>query len=114
MKIPKKYKELIRTAEYEFDQCVNHEQYASGYTIKVFKPSERTLIPTFRRQIEELVSWANRQCDGTAFILRCPSRTFYCKQYAIVTVFDPVMQQLEKHMAAAHPRELTKEREEEE
>lgn len=104
MRIPKKYKELIWKAEYEFDECVNHEQYAAGYTLKVYKPSERTLIPTFRRQLEELVAWANRQCEGSAYILRCPSRTFYCKQYAVVTIWDPVMQQLEKCIAEHHQR----------
>jgi hypothetical protein len=34
----------------------------------------------------------------TAFVLDFPDKTHYCNQAAVVTIFDPVMNEIEKYI----------------
>jgi len=95
MKIPKYVINILSRAKYDFDFCTKNENYASGYTICITKPTERTLISTFNKEIMHLVDWVNKQVSNTAFILYVPNKTKYTKQFAVVTIFDPVMQKIE-------------------
>ena len=84
-----------------------------GYTIKIRKATQRTLIATFKAEINELIAYAERrweqklkangwtQGEGKepiAFIQHMPKKTHYCNQYAEVTIFDPIMLELEEWM----------------
>lgn len=97
MKIPKYVQELMERSEYEFARMSNHENYAPGYTIAIQKRSEYAQVDTLRKEAERLCAWANRAAGiETAHVLYVPAKTHYCKQVAIVTIFDPVMQKLER------------------
>ena len=103
MKIPKYVIDLMSRSKYEYVFCVSNENYATGYTIRIFKQTDQTMIDTLRKEVEKLVAWANRQVKNeegiqTAYVLKVPSKTHYCPQFAVVTIFDPVMKEIEKYI----------------
>lgn len=99
MKIPKYVIELMSRAEYNYKYLVNDKNYAAGYTLRVFKATPYTKVNTLKAEVEKLVAWANKNGgEGTAYILRLPNKTHYYDQSAIVTIFDPVMKQIEKYI----------------
>lgn len=107
MRIPKYIKDLISRAEYEYDSCANNENYAVGYTIRIEKSTCQQLVPTFQKEIEHLIHWVNNQykkLGGTygecGYILSVPNKThFKYRQYAIVTILDPVMKHIENYIS---------------
>lgn len=100
--VPKYVQEILSRSKYEFDRCTGHEWYAPGYTIRIEKATPYTYADTFRAEIERLVKWANRVTgvEGLeiAFILSVPAETHHRKQVAVVSIFDPVMQKIEKYI----------------
>ena len=99
MKIPKYVIGLMERSRYEFDFCTKHPNYGPGYTISIVKGTEYQQIDTLKQEVERLIKWANRAagCE-TAYLLSIPSITHYRKQYAVVTIFDPVMQKIESYI----------------
>lgn len=99
MKIPKFVQDMMSRSAYKFDFVTRDENYAAGYTISIRKATPYTRIATFEKEIERLCKWVDREAGcKTAHILRMPGLTHYCNQYAIVTIFDPVMKQIEKYI----------------
>lgn len=95
--IPKYVQELMERSRYEYDFFRSHENYAAGYTIKIRKHSEYAQIDTLQKEAERLCKWANKTGgDGTAFVLYIPTKTHHVNQVATVTIFDPVMQKIER------------------
>ena len=102
MTIPKYVKETLSRSCYEFDHCTKHPDYSGGYTIRVKKSTPYTYADTLRAEVEKLCAWANRQaCEGTACILYTPDKTHHADQFAVVTIFDPIMQKIEHYIGAA-------------
>lgn len=99
--IPKYVQEMMERCQYEFDLYKGKEGYAAGYTIKIRKATAYTRIDTLRGEIERLCKWADKiGGEGTTVILDIPFSTHYCSQAAVITIFDPVMQHLEKYIHA--------------
>lgn len=99
MKVPKYVQDLMERSEYEFDRFTKHENYGAGYTIRIGKSTEYGYAETLRKEVERLCRWANRVAGvETAYILNVPAKTHYCKQWATVTIFDPVMQKIEQYI----------------
>lgn len=99
MKIPAYVVEIMERSQYEFNFLRNHEHYAPGYTVKIYKRTAYTQINTFRSELERLVKWANRHGGSeTAFILEIPTKTHHVNQFALVTIFDPIMQHIEQYI----------------
>lgn len=73
-----------------------------GYTIEIRKATPYTTIGTFKSEIERLCAWVERQMPHdefsipTSVINNMPNKTHHCGQVAVVTIYDPVMQHLEK------------------
>lgn len=103
MTIPKYVQEILSRSKYEFVRCTRHEWYAPGYTITIKKATPYTYASTFRAEVERLVKWANRATGAEgleiAFILDVPTETHHCNQVAVVSIFDPVMQKIEKYIS---------------
>ena len=99
MNIPKYVQDLMSRSRYEFDFCKIHENYAAGYTLRIKKSTPYTKIDTFKAELERLVKWAAKVagCE-TAYILDMPRETHYCTQTATITIFDPIMQKIEKYI----------------
>lgn len=76
----------------------------AGYTIEIVKATPYARVNTLRAEVERLQLWVNRQLPEdeigvpTMVINRVPKVTHYCNQYAIVTIFDPIMKELEKYI----------------
>lgn len=97
-KIPKYVQDLMGRAEYEFDSCTKHEEYAVGYTLRIHKYSWYQTCETFEKEIRRLVAWANRFCETSGHILSIPTRTHHDDQTAVVTIYDPTMKHIEEYI----------------
>lgn len=96
-RIPKYVIEIMSRATYNF--TAKGENYAAGYTIDIAKYSHYEYADTFKKEIENLVKWANSQCKESAYILNVPKKTEHkCMQYATITIFDPIMQKIEQYI----------------
>jgi len=98
MKIPKFVQEIMERSKFALGEG------DPGYTIEVRKETPYTYADTFQREIERLVAWANRVVPHiedvpNAIINRVPTKTRHEFQYATVTIYDPIMQQIEKYIA---------------
>lgn len=102
MTIPKYVQELMNRSSYVFSNSkimLDNINYAAGYTIRIQKRTEYAKADTLRSDVERLVKWANREAGfECAHILSVPTKTHYHKQGAVVTIFDPVMQEIEQYI----------------
>lgn len=99
MVIPKYVQELMNRSKFVLGVG------EAGYTIRIYKSTPYTKIFTLKAEVERLQKWVERIMPEddlgvpTMFINSIPSKTHYCNQYAVVTIFDPVMQNIEKYIA---------------
>ena len=99
MQIPKYVQELMERSSYEYVSCRRDPNYAAGYTIRIEKRTVQTQVKTFKAEVEQLCKWANRVArTETAHILSMPAITRYNRQFAVVTIFDPVMKHIEQYI----------------
>lgn len=98
--IPKYVIDLLNRSVYEFDRFIDHPDYAVGYTIRVKKATPYTKVDSLKKEIERLKKWADSRvgCE-TVYIINIPQKTHYCDQYAIITIFDPLMLKLEQFIS---------------
>lgn len=98
-RVPQYVIDLMERSRYEFDFYKNHPGYAAGYTITIKKRTHYSYATTLHNEVDRLCRWANKQGAGTvAFILSMPTRTLHSQQYAVVTIYDPVMQKIEQYI----------------
>lgn len=96
MKIPKYVIDLMSRAKYNFTASGNN--YSVGYTIDIAKYSHYETADTFSKEIDRLQKWVERQ-GGEMIIISRPILTRHkIMQYSTVTIFDPVMQHIEKYI----------------
>lgn len=106
MKVPKYVQELMKRSRYEFVSCTGNQNYAAGYTVSIRKDRPYQRIETLRKEVSKLQAWAQREYkkrggdDQITFLISMPARTHYCNQYAVITIFDPVMKYIEQYIAA--------------
>ncbi len=101
MNIPKYVQCLMKRSQYEFDRRYYDkfpDSYAAGYTIRIEKRSEYCQIDTLKAEIDRLKAFVDRQTGGEAIVLETPKETHYCQQYAVITIFDPVMKYIESYI----------------
>lgn len=76
----------------------------AGYTIRLQKRTEYSLASSLEKEIERLNNWVVRVMPKddlgvpTMVVNRVPKKTHYCKQYAVVTIYDPVMKWIEDYI----------------
>ena len=107
MTIPKYVQELMQRSQYEFNHhyySKYSDNYAVGYTIEIEKSSTYGYAETLLAEIERLKKWVERQAGGEMIILEFPKETHYRRQYAVVTIFDPVMKYLESYIPSEEER----------
>ncbi len=96
MNIPKYVIDLMSRAKYNYTSSGNN--YAAGYTVDIAKYSHYETADTFCKEIDRLQKWVERQ-SGEMIIISRPILTQHTfMQYATVTIFDPVMQKIEKYI----------------
>lgn len=96
VRVPKYVQLLLSGSRFEFGICHKHPEYAAGYTIRIRKPSDYQTAKTFNAEIARLQKWVNRLPGGHCEILSTPKETHHRTQNAVVTIYDPIMLQLEK------------------
>lgn len=98
MVIPKYVQELMNRARFVLGSG------EAGYTIRIYKSTPYSKIPTLKEEVERLQRWVERMMPDdelgvpTMVINSIPTKTHYCDQYAVVTIFDPIMQKIEKYI----------------
>ena len=104
MHIPKYVADILHRAKFTFGKgCV------PGYTIAIEKRTEYAYHTTLRDEAFKLVAWANREYqkrskDNTeiAAVLSWEHRTRHRQQTAIVTIYDPIMKDIESYIGGAN------------
>lgn len=94
--VPKYVQELMERSYYYYGFDTKNERCGAGYTIAIKKATPYSYASTLKNEIERLKRWVERQPGGECNIISCPQKTTHGTQIAIVTIFDPVMQQIEK------------------
>ena len=91
--IPKYIITALSRAEYHFGKdCV------AGYSIKIYKRTRYEWAQTLKARANQIVAWANRQVEGSAEIVHIPAETRHDIQFAVITIYDPVMLNIEKYI----------------
>lgn len=76
----------------------------AGYTIRIYKSTPYSKVSTLKAEVERLQKWVERMMPEdnlgvpTMIVNSIPTKTHYCDQYAVVTIFDPIMQRIEKYI----------------
>lgn len=98
MKVPKYIQDIMSRSEFAIG-------YGDpGYTIEITKATPYTKVETLQMEIGRLQKWVEREMPDydweipTMIINRLPNTTRYGRQYAVVTIYDPIMRCLEKYM----------------
>lgn len=98
MEIPKYIQDIMERSKFVLSYG------EPGYTIAIRKATPYTQVSTFKVEIERLEKWVQQMMSKddlgvpTMIINRIPKKTHYANQYAIVTIYDPIMKQLEKYI----------------
>lgn len=98
MEIPKYIQDIMERSKFVLSYG------EPGYTIVIRKATPCTQVSTFKVEIERLEKWVQQMMSKddlgvpTMIINRIPKKTHYANQYAIVTIYDPIMKQLEKYI----------------
>jgi len=72
-----------------------------GYSIKIFKHTRYEYAKTLRERCSRIITWCNKQVEGSAEMVWYPTETRYDSQFAVITIYDPVMIGLEKYIKSA-------------
>ena len=104
MKVPQYIINLMKRSKYEYD-FLDDKNASVGYTIRLVKRTEYQKIDTFKNEIYKLKKWVDKEYKKIAnaepdvcYILSIPQKTHYTKQYALVTIFDPIMKSIEQYI----------------
>lgn len=96
MSIPKYVQEMMKRAEFALGIG------APDYTIRISKRTPYTRVETLKKEVERLKKWVDKQVPGDDLVVPVmvihyiPQKTRYGNQSAMVTIYDPVMQKIEK------------------
>lgn len=105
MKIPKYVYELVelgRLRPAPFEYCGQGEY---GYMFRVYRKSNSQSSGVFIAEVERITAWARREyAESNIHTYRWYTdkehrKPYYKRDYALVTITDPVAQQLEKLIA---------------
>jgi hypothetical protein len=98
MNIPKYILGLLERSKYTYkDGYAKNEYYAVGYTIEIHKRTYYSRVETLKEEIEKLEKFVTKN-NSELKILYIPTETHYNDQYAVITIFDPIMKQLEQYI----------------
>lgn len=114
--IPTYVKRMLKRASFAIETSKFEEGYDPSYTIIIPKHSIYAQADTLKAEVEKLAAWAMRRVYGSrptigdqkfppVVIRHIPSETHYCKQYAVVDIYDPIMVRVE-HLIGAKPISL--------
>lgn len=104
MNIPKFVREIIEQGRLAAAPVSEQDPQIHGYTFRLYRLNNTVYESTMAAEAARLCKWAARQY-AEAYVLRAVYFTtkehrkpFYKRDYTLVTITDPVAQQLEKQI----------------
>lgn len=105
-RIPTYVKRMLKRSSFAIETDLFKKGYDPGYTIIIPKHSIYAQADTLCSEVERLEAWAMRVKYGLfptigdmkfppVVVRSLPVETHYCKQYAVVDIYDPVMLRVE-------------------
>jgi hypothetical protein len=109
MTVPKYVQELLSRSEWAVKTHWFPKECDPGYTILLHKRTAFALAHSLEREARSLKGWCDRQMKrldpnydpekhSVATIHSCPKTTHHHDQWAVVTIYDPVMKHLEPYI----------------
>ena len=97
---------MLKRSSFAIETSKFQNGYDPSYTIIIPKHSIYAQADTLKAEVERLVAWANRTVYGIlppagyekcqpVVVRSIPSETHYCKQFAVIDIYDPVMLRVE-------------------
>lgn len=126
MKIPKYIQELVELGrlrpaplDEQAKEAEKNENAVYGYIFRLYRLSNTQYLSTFMDEACRLMGWAHRKCATAEILFSLPSdggehltydaihtfsdkehrKPYYKRDYILLTITDPVAQQLEKMIA---------------
>ncbi len=112
MKTPSYIKRLLARCEWAVETGRLPKGCDPGYTLLLHKRSVYSHADTLRKEAGLLVAWCRRrmaiharyisqeEADKVAFIHESPKQTSIGDQSAVIVIWDPVLQMVEKHVTS--------------
>ena len=105
-RIPTYVKRMLKRSAFAIRTSLFEKGWDPSYTIIIPKHSIYAQADTLKAEVERLEAWAMRNKYGSfptledkkfppVVVRHIPSETHYCKQYAVVDIYDPVMLRVE-------------------
>jgi hypothetical protein len=105
-RIPTYVKRMLKRASFAIETAHYEKGYDPSYTVIIPKHSIYAQADTLRTEVERLEAWALRNVYGSfpsvaekkfppVVVRHIPTETNYCKQYAVLDIYDPVMLRVE-------------------
>ena len=105
-RIPTYVKRMLKRSVFAIRTSRFEKGWDPSYTILIPKHSIHAQVDTLKKEVERLEVWAMRNKYGSfptledkkfppVVVRHIPSETHYCKQYAVIDIYDPVMQMVE-------------------
>lgn len=91
MNTPQYVSNALKRAEFYFGK-----DGVVGYSIKIFKHTRMEYASTLRNRCSQIITWCNKQIPCSAEMVSCPKETHYTEQFAVITIYDPMMLHLEQ------------------
>lgn len=120
MKTPGYIKRLFARCEWAVETGRLPKGCDPGYTLLLHKRTIYSHTETLRKEAGLLVAWCRRrmalharyisqeEADKVAFIHEYPQQTRIGDQTAVITIWDPVMQKIQKHIPTREQTNPTK------
>ena len=107
MKTPLYIQNLLSRCEWAVEAGRLPKGCDPGYTLLLHKRSAYALAKTLAKEADALKGWAEREmlklcpyydndADPIAVVNHCPGETRYRDQWAVITIWDPLMKHIEK------------------
>lgn len=115
--IPTYVKRMLKRASFAIETNRFQDGYDPSYTIIIPKHSIYAQTATLKAEVEKTVEWAKRMMYGwenretnwklcpNIVVRHIPTETHYCKQYAVIDIYDPIMKRVE-HLIGTKPISL--------
>ena len=105
-RIPTYVKRMLKRSSFAIETNLFQKGYDPGYTIVIPKHSIYAMADTLKSEVARLEAWAMRAKYGASptlgdkkfppvVVRSIPEETHYCRQYAVVDIYDPVMLRVE-------------------
>lgn len=95
MTVPKNIVNLLSHAKYSID--TSRVGFEINYTLVIYKKSFNQHIETFKKEIDELKEWIEKN-GGTCYVFNFPTKTTYNTQSCIVTISHKEMELLRPYV----------------